>query len=86
MLDYIVYCHIAEKYGTCIAQSMVANVKKEASKVEAFKKPMEMDFRKATSKTMNTGKYQKLEEALCTYVYCDCLALDLRVNTFKIIH
>ena len=34
---------IAEKYGTCIAESTVANIKKES---------MEMGFQKAASKTI----------------------------------
>ena len=35
---------IAEKYGTCIARSTVGNIKKDALKVEAFKKSMEIGF------------------------------------------
>ena len=43
------YTVIAEKYG--IARSTEANIKKDSSKVEAFKKTsMEMGFRSATSK------------------------------------
>ena len=51
------YTVIAEKYCTCIAWSMVANIKKNASKVEAFKKSMEMGFWKATSKMMKIGEF-----------------------------
>ena len=80
------YTDIAEKYGTCIAQSMVANIRKDVSKVESFNKSMEMGFRKASSKTMKTGKYIKLDKALRIYVHCDCFVLDLWVNNFKIIH
>ena len=56
------YTVIAEKYG--VAWSTVANIIKGASKVEAFKKSMEMCFQEAASKTMKTGEYQKLDEAL----------------------
>ena len=71
------YTAIAQKNDTCIAQSTVANIKKDASKVQAFKKSMEMGFRKATSKMMKTGEYKNLNEALCMYVHCDCFVLDL---------
>ena len=36
------YTVIAEKYGTCIARWMVANIKNDVSKVQAFKKSKEM--------------------------------------------
>ena len=57
-------------HGTCIA-------KKDASKVEAFKNLVEIGFRKATSKTMKTGQYKKLDKVLCMYVHCDCFVLDM---------
>ena len=42
------YTIIAENFG--IARSMVANIRKDASKVEAFKKrSIEMGYKKATS-------------------------------------
>ena len=64
---------IAGKYSTCIARSTLANIKKDASKVEAYMKSMEKGFRKATPKTMKTGEYKKLDEALCMYVHCEAL-------------
>ena len=80
------YTAIVGKYSTCIAQSMVVNIKKNALKVEAIKKSMEMGSPKTTSKTMKTGKYKMLNEVLCIYVYCDGFVLDLWVNNFEIIH
>ena len=57
------YTLIVEKYG--IARSTIANIKKDALKVEAFKKKsMEMGFWKATPKTINNGEYEKLDKAL----------------------
>ena len=36
---------------------MVANIKKDVSEVEAFKKLMEIGFQKATSRMMKTGDW-----------------------------
>ena len=47
------YTVIVGKHGTYIAQSTVANIKKDESKFEAFKKSTEISFRKATSKMMD---------------------------------
>ena len=55
------YAVIAEKFG--IAKSTVANIKKDASKLEAFKKrTIEMGFKKATAKRMRVGEYEKIDE------------------------
>ena len=75
---YSTYMYIAQK-------STVANIKKDASKFEAYKKSIEISFRKATSKVMTTGKYKKIDEALCMYkyVYWECFVLDMWANNFK---
>ena len=82
------YTVIAGKYGTCIAQSTVANIKKDASKFKAFKKSMEISFQKATSKMIKTVKYKKIDKVLCLYVcmyvYCECFVLDCEWTTLKL--
>ena len=57
------YTSISEKFG--IGISTVVDIKKNASKLEAFKKKtVDMGFKKATAKTMKIGDYEKLDEAL----------------------
>ena len=57
------YTIISDKYG--IGRSTVADIKKSASKLEAFKKKMvDMGFKKASAKTMKIGDYEKLDEAV----------------------
>ena len=54
------YTLIVKKFG--IVRSMVANIKKNVSKLETFKKrTMEMGFKEATAKMMRVGEYKKLD-------------------------
>ena len=57
------YTVILERYG--IGTSIVADIKRNASKLEKFKpKTVEMGFKNATFKVMKIGEYEKLDEAL----------------------